>query len=127
MAVVRYKDGVQFTKISPGGFRIIAALDHIAALGTEDITISSACDGAHSGPADPHHRGEALDVRTHGLADKQKTLDTLKGILGPAFYAFLEDPGLPNEHIHCQVKKGSIFPPEDATTHEEVQDAAAGG
>jgi hypothetical protein len=110
MAVVKAKDGVAFTVIAPGGFRILGALDHMAALGTEDLTITSACDGAHSGPDDPHHRGEAYDIRTHDLADKQRTLSILKGMLGTAFYAFLEDEGTPNEHIHCQVKKGTTYP-----------------
>jgi hypothetical protein len=124
--VVRVKEGVEFAVIAPGGFRILATLDHIAALGDEDLTITSGTDGAHSGPDDPHHRGCAYDIRSHDLRDKQRTLSVLKGMLGSAFYAFLEDPDSPNEHIHCQVAKGTTFPPV-SSTHDQVQEATTGG
>lgn len=111
VGVLRVKDGVLFQIIAPGGFRILAALDLMARLADEDLTITSATDGEHSGPDDPHHRGEAYDIRTHDLQDKERTLSVLEGMLGTAFYAFIEDPGTPNEHIHCQVAKGTTYPP----------------
>ena len=110
MAVVRVKDGVLFTKIAPGGFRILSAIDIAAAAQATDITISSACDGEHSGPNDPHHRGEAYDIRTHDQPDKQSLLAAIQLKLGDRFYAFLEDPNTQNEHLHCQVKKGTVYP-----------------
>lgn len=108
MSVVRVKDGVLFTKIAPGGFRILAAIDNASS--HEDLVITSACDGEHSGPNDPHHRGEAYDVRTYDLNDKQGVLEAIQQFLGDRFYAFLESPDTDNEHIHIQVKKGTTFP-----------------
>lgn len=109
MGVTRVKDGVTFSRIAPAGFRILSAIDQVAfALGT-DLVITSACDGAHSGPNDPHHRGEAYDVRTHDMSEelKQKVLSEIQRRLDSEhFYVFLEAAGTPNEHIHGQVKKG---------------------
>src|SRR6266852_6869978 len=97
---VRVKEGVQFTVIAPGGFEILAALDYTAGVIKHDITITSGTDGEHSGPDDPHHRGEAYDVRSHDLLDKQLALATIVTFLGILyFYAFLEDEGTENEHI----------------------------
>ena len=63
------------------------------------VTITSGSDGVHSGPADPHHAGAAIDFRTHDLTPAQTNefLIRLQGSLGPKFYAFLESPGTPNE------------------------------
>jgi hypothetical protein len=110
MGVVRVKPGVEFTVIAPGGFEILAALVLLAKHFDHDFTITSACDGEHSGPDDPHHRGEAYDIRTHDIVDKSDVLNALREALGPRFYCFLEDPGTPNEHIHAQVKKGTVYP-----------------
>ena len=113
MNVVTAKPGVQFTVISPGGFRILAAIDDTCQKLGLDLVITSACDGEHSGPNDPHHRGEAYDVRSHGFTeeDKDEILASLIDILGQDhFYAFLESPGTENEHFHIQVKKGTTFP-----------------
>jgi hypothetical protein len=108
------KQAVAFTVISPGGFRILSALDQTTAKLGCDLVITSACDGAHSGPDDPHHRGEAYDVRSHDLAAdlKDKVLAQVMSVLGwDHFYGFLEAPGTPNEHFHFQVKKGTTYPP----------------
>jgi hypothetical protein len=111
MGVLRVKDGVQFTIIAPGGFAILSALNTTARIVDHDLTITSACDGEHSGPEDPHHRGEAYDVRSHDVPDKGMFLTTLRQQLSEyRFYAFLEDPGEENEHFHIQVKKGTVYP-----------------
>jgi hypothetical protein len=124
MGVIRIKDGVLFTKIAPGGFRILSALDVVAEPLTYDLEITSACDGVHSGPDDPHHSGNAYDIRTHDLPDKQETLKSIQFELGDVhFYAFIEAGGTSNEHIHIQVKKGTVFPPSDV---EQVQEAVNG-
>jgi hypothetical protein len=113
-SVVRVKDGVLFSKIAPGGFRILSAIETTARKLNEDLWITSACDGEHSGPDDPHHRGEAYDVRTHDFTDGEKAtlLNAFQSLL-PAdnFYCFLESAGTPNEHFHLQVKKGAEYPP----------------
>ena len=109
--VVRVKDNVTFTKIAPAGFRILSAIDGAALRCAHDLTITSACDSEHSGPEDPHHRGEAYDVRSKDVLDKQFVLSTIMGQLGEAkFYGFLEDPDTDTEHFHIQVRKGIIYP-----------------
>jgi hypothetical protein len=108
--VVRVKPGVLFTVIAPGGFEILSALTMAAGTAGHDLTITSACDGEHSGPDDPHHRGEAYDIRTHDLPDKTAVLEDIIQLLGARFYAFLEDPDTDNEHIHAQVAKGTTYP-----------------
>lgn len=113
MNVVRVKPGVLFTVIAPGGFRILAAIDGAASQLELDLTITSACDGEHSGPDDPHHRGEAYDVRSHDLSESQKNavFQELQNTLGTErFFAFLEAAGTDNEHFHIQVKKGTVYP-----------------
>jgi hypothetical protein len=102
---------VQFTVIAPGGFRILAALVYAATRCSHDLTITSACDGLHSGINDPHHRGEAYDIRTHDLPDVQLVLTTIMQWLGEdRFFGWLESSGQPNEHLHVQVKKGVPYP-----------------
>lgn len=112
MNVVRVKDGVQFTVIAPGGFCILAAIQRAAIMCIVDLTITSACDGVHSGPTDPHHRGEAYDIRTHDMSPGQKSdvLGEITRTLGERFYGFLEAPGTPNEHLHVQVARGTAYP-----------------
>lgn len=56
--VIRVKDGVLFLKIAPAGFRILSAIDQVAQALSLDLVITSGTDGEHSGPLDPHHRGE---------------------------------------------------------------------
>lgn len=114
MGVVQVKDGVQFTKIAPAGFRILSAIDQCAASLSHDLVITSACDGEHSGPADPHHTGEAYDIRTHDFPNgslKQQVLDGIMQKLGrDRFYGFLEAEGTDREHLHIQRKKGTVYP-----------------
>jgi hypothetical protein len=111
--VVRTKPGVSFSIIAPGGFRILSAIDQTAQKLDCDLIITSACDGEHSGPNDPHHRGEAYDVRTHDFSAEQKqlVLAQIINILGSEhFFAFLEAAGTANEHLHAQVRKGTVYP-----------------
>ena len=114
MSVVRVKDGVLFAVIAPGGFRILSAIEQACRkLNLGDFTITSACDGEHSGPNDPHHRGEAYDVRSHDFPAERKPtiLNAFQALLpGDQFYCFLESAGTPNEHWHLQVKKGTEYP-----------------
>ena len=113
MGVVQTKAAVLFTVIAPGGFRILSAIDQCAAKYDTNLIITSACDGAHSGPNDPHHRGEAYDVRSHDFLPEQKDqyLAFIMSILNwDRFYGFLEAPGTDNEHFHFQVKKGTQYP-----------------
>ena len=113
------KPGVDFgTVLAPAGARILEVVKRLAAGYPFDVTITSARDGAHSGPNDPHHTAEAFDLRTHGLTSEQKgtLLADLRRLLYKTprrFYAFLEAPGAPHEHVHCQRKRGEIYTVED--------------
>ena len=111
--VVRTKPGVLFTVIASGGFRILSAIDQTAQKLNCDLVITSACDGIHSGLNDPHHRGEAYDVRTHDFSfdQKQLILAQIMTLLGREhFFGFLESPGSDNEHFHFQVRRGTVYP-----------------
>lgn len=111
MGQILVKPGVDFgTVLAPAGAKILDHLKSLASLLSFEIMITSARDGVHSGPGDPHHSGEAYDVRTHGLEPAQRDL-LLEDIqtLGPRFYAFLEAPGTPNEHIHVQRAKSTTY------------------
>ena len=113
LGVVRVKEGVQFSMIAPGGFRILETISLVASIVGTNLEITSACDGCHSGLHDPHHRGEAYDIRTHGLTPEQLSavLREFGEHLTPGrFYYFLEAAGTENEHIHVQVKKGTEYP-----------------
>lgn len=114
IGVTRIKEGVTFTVIAPAGFRILSAIDQMAQVLSADLVVTSGTDGEHSGALDPHHRGEAYDVRSQGLSAelKQQILEGVMARLGSRyFYGFLEDAGTANEHFHFQIRKGTKFPP----------------
>lgn len=113
LGVVRVKEGVLFSIIAPGGFRILQAIEVCARKLGQDLWITSGTDGEHSGPNDPHHRGEAYDVRSHDFDERFKpvVLNAFLSILPQdQFYCFLEAPGTDNEHFHLQLKKGVTYP-----------------
>lgn len=129
--VVRVRPGVQFTTIAPAGFAILGALVYVAQVTHLDLTITSACDGQHSGPGDPHVRGEAYDVRTHDWTETVKDavcyhlIDALRGQDDPPavpnpdvarsfqttrWFACIEAAGTSNEHLHVQLRRGRVYP-----------------
>jgi hypothetical protein len=113
LPIVAVKPGAEFTTIAPGGFCILSAIQQASQRLNLSLTITSACDGEHSGPDDPHHRGEAYDVRTHDLQGDAKfsVLAVVLDCLPPGrFFGFLEDAYTANEHLHFQVKKGTTYP-----------------
>ena len=110
------KPGVEFGDLlAPAGARILDVAKKVADLLDFDVTITSARDGVHSGPNDPHHKGEAFDFRTNTLQPEQKAhlLTSLQNGLYTSkprrFYIFLEAAGLPNEHIHAQRRLGTVY------------------
>lgn len=116
MARLLTKPGCDFSTIAPAGVQILGTLKAIAREVSFNITITSACDGTHSGGdklsgKDPHYTGEAYDIRTHDLTVLQKgqLLTTLITRLGDRFYAFLEAPASPNEHLHVQRRNGTVY------------------
>lgn len=122
---VRVKEGVQFKMGAPGGFVILGAFLHAAQAIAHDITITSGADGTHSGPEDPHFKGEAYDCRIHDLPDPQLALKAMQDFAGDRFFFWIEDAGQDNAHIHGQVKKGTIYPPAAPSSHDSVQEASA--
>ena len=104
------KSGVSFLP-TPALFRMLEVLKDTSLSVGVPLTITSGSDGDHSGPTDPHKTGEAIDVRSHDLTQEQKTafLYYMRNGLGPLFYVFLESPGKPNEHFHCQRRKQTIY------------------
>lgn len=113
MNTVTVKPGVEFATIAPGGFAILSAIQRACIASQVNLTITSGTDGEHSGPTDPHKRGEAYDIRTHGLieAEKASVLSNLMGVLGwERFYAFVESPNTESEHLHVQIRKGTTYP-----------------
>lgn len=102
---------VRFTKISPAGFHILSALEMTALRLGQDLVITSACDGTHTGPEDPHPLGRAYDVRTHDHPEPKRVVEVTQLYLGTEkFYAFLENAGTPNEHMHVQLRHGIMYP-----------------
>lgn len=112
MGSILVKPGVDFgAELAPAGAQILDHLKRLVAAYPFNVTITSARDGVHSGPADPHHSGEAFDLRTHDLTQEQKGLlltDLQKG-LGERFFAFLEAPNTDTEHIHVQRRRATTY------------------
>ena len=113
--MINIKDGVTFV-YSIGGLCILQALKAVSRMLEKNLTITSGSDGEHSGPKDPHHFGDAYDVRSHDLdpVTKQQFLANLNNLLRrDQFYYFLESPNTDNEHFHIQVKNGTKYTIED--------------
>lgn len=106
---------------APAGARILEVLKRLVAGYDFDVTITSARDGIHSGPADPHHSGEAFDLRTQDLTPAQKLIllmDLRRELYKTPrrFFAFLEAPDTGNEHIHVQRRAGTTYSATDYLT-----------
>lgn len=108
--MIKIKPGVTWV-YAPALFRILEAMKFVGTALGVDLTVTSAADGVHSGELDPHHTGNALDIRSHDLDTEKKraVLAGLKAELGPQFYIFLEAPNTSNEHFHVQRTKGTTY------------------
>lgn len=118
--------GVRFDVIAAAGFRILEALSVASRKLGSDLVVTSACDGDHSGPLDPHKLGCAYDVRSHDFVGpiKQTVLNVVMhelaeggvaiaesdGLVTNRFFGWLEQPGAPNEHYHFQLRHGIEYP-----------------
>lgn len=116
MGKILVKEGVDFgSALAPAGARILDVLKRLAPTYDFDITITSARDGVHSGPADPHHSGEAFDIRSNGLSAGQtaRLLHDLQSALTLGtprrFYVLYEAAGTPNAHLHIQRRAGTSY------------------
>jgi hypothetical protein len=119
--VIRVKPGVQFGVFTLAGLRLLTAVANVAADLAHDFTITSGTDGTHSGPDDPHHSGNAYDVRSQDVSDKQAVLLAVMKELGSPtpdsggyvtdkFFGWLEQAGTANEHFHFQLRHGQVYP-----------------
>lgn len=124
MGQLRVKEGaVILNPLPPGGQAIWDALVSVAAGLTFDLWITSGADGVHSGPSDPHHTGNAFDVRSHDIPSPAKgnvlyaVMQTLAtpgeepqhgsgGLLTQYFFGWIEALGQANEHYHFQLRHG---------------------
>lgn len=126
-----FKDGTESARLALGGALILAAVARTALLMKLPLVITSGTDGLHSGPMDPHHLGQAFDVRSQGLPDKKAVLQAIMGeladleaqLVGPRaldagfggyvtahFFGTLEGEGTDNEHFHFQVRRARPLP-----------------
>jgi hypothetical protein len=118
---------VRFDVIAPAGFRILAALSDFATDFPSDIFITSATDGIHSGPTDPHKTGEAIDIQSNqwppetkqavcrAIVERSEGHGAVAVQVGGGwgtdhFWGWVEDEGGPNNHIHVQRKRGTTYP-----------------
>ncbi len=74
------------------------------------FVITSGNDSAHM-KGSRHFSDEAIDVRTKTFtsAYKRTLRKRFEDALGPQFRVLLEGEGTTNEHMHAQVKKGTVF------------------
>ncbi len=110
--MLKVKAGVEFARVAPAGYRILEALRLASRTMGRDLTITSGTDGTHSGPTDPHRRGEAYDVRSRDLSaeERQRLLQLVMTELGrEQFYGFLEAAHSVNAHFHFQRRKGTTY------------------
>ena len=71
----------------------------------QELTIT--CTTLDHPQDDPHTRGFAVDCRTHGISVgvQAQLTKQIQEALGHNYFVQNEFPGLPNEHIHCQLRK----------------------
>ena len=92
------------------------------------ITIVHGTDGQHSGFLDPHPFGFAFDVRTHDQINPDLLRTTLLTRLGTDWSDLIEDAGIPNEHLHAQIRKAlwQALAPADQIADARSRDEANG-
>lgn len=113
MARLVVKDTVRFKAFTAAGLRILNGLYRVAQRCTDvnEVVITSANDSTHA-PTSRHYANEAVDARTRNFPDEAAKLrfaDALRRELGPAFTVLYEDPTGPNQHLHCQPRKGTTY------------------
>jgi hypothetical protein len=123
MAKVTFKDSVRFKELSAPLLWILNILYDLAETAPgipNEIVITSVNDSKHS-VGSRHYTNEAIDIRTHNFRTRE-TKRWFRGELekelsrhplpqsSNKFRVLLEDEGLPNEHLHVQVRKGMRFP-----------------
>jgi len=124
---IRLKDvTVTPAGLSPAGFRILAAIDHLAQLFLIDMVATSIVRASST----VHQRGEAVDISVRDWPEWRvmAVWTTLRSSLGTDFAVLYEVPALPDQgilrdiayhnpsatapHLHIQLRKGfGVWPP----------------
>lgn len=133
MNAVSYLPTVKLVPSSAGTLLLWAFQQWVNETG-QGLTVTSGADGEHSGPDDPHHSGNAFDVRSHNFAldEKESFVRKVLNYLGDPqpssggyvtqyFFGWIENKGEPNEHAHFQLRHGMTYPP--LNNAEDVQEA----
>lgn len=123
---LRHTAETKFEAIAPGGFRILAALDHATQVIGKDITLTA---GTNDHSIGKHPIGEAYDVRVRSfdVPTILRLRQVLQATLGPRFTVLYETPTKPGDpvlaaiatinpdasapHLHIQTRKGLNYPP----------------
>lgn len=108
------KATVRFAVITPALLRMLDVVERLSrtlpGLPDAGLVITAGSDGMHR-TGSRHYTGEAIDLRSKTLHTDVRGLlmAALREELGPQFTVLLEDAGAPNEHVHCQVRRGQRF------------------
>lgn len=114
MKIIQFKDDVKIKRWTPA---LHIMMDCLHSIQNDyewipELMITSCNDGKHM-VTSQHYKDVAFDVRSHNFAslkDKQDFVMLVQKLLGPKFYIFLEDVGLPNEHFHMHLVRGVELP-----------------
>lgn len=100
---MKWLDTVNFNGLCGAMVMAAGRIERIYAGYGSELVVTSANDSTHK-TGSRHYFGAALDFRTHHLdpLKKAEAVAMAKRALGPTFLVDLEDPGLPNEHLHVQ-------------------------
>jgi hypothetical protein len=113
MAALAVKSSARFKAITPALLRILQGVFLVAQRTTDvsELVITSVNDSEHM-DGSRHYSNEALDLRVRNLPSdlaRQRLQAQLRAELGPAFTVLYEHAGTPNQHLHIQVKRGTIY------------------
>ncbi len=107
-------DTVRFTIIVPATIRLLTVLEQLSRTSPsvpQPLVLTAGTDGVHADHS-RHYSGEAVDVRTHnfrGPVAVHAFQRELAAALGPQFTMLYENEGLPNAHLHVQVRKDHVY------------------
>jgi hypothetical protein len=114
--MIEFKSNCRIKVYSPPLHAILGALHSFhmqnSALCPLDIMVTSINDSNHMAGS-RHYTDEAIDIRSNNFKPENKTkfvteFEQYLNSLGTRkFTVLLEDLGIPNEHIHVQVRKGT--------------------
>jgi|TARA_R110000787_G_scaffold141904_6_gene255464 hypothetical protein len=113
VAKLAVKASARFKAFTPAMLYILQVvyLEARECTSVENIVITSVNDSGHSTHS-RHYTDEAIDIRTRNFpksVDRQRFQTALRRALGKPFTVLFEGGGTPNQHIHIQPRKGSMY------------------